>query len=451
MSPFDLRSVDLFSGLGDAALSRLSDNATACSLPRGATLFEEGDPGDTAYVVTSGELEILKASADQSVRIAVSGPGIIVGEMSLLTGEPRSASARALVDTELVSIPKATLDVLLEADAQVAHALFDVFITRWREQQSRLRQSEHMAQIGVLTAGLAHEMNNPAAAVTRGSSLLTAAVERRVTAEAAIPSGACVPNPSADTAPMSPMERAEIEDSLETVLDGFGIEEAWRVAPLLAQAGYREDDLDLHGGTAAAVVEAMSSRAEVDALIAEVAEGSRRLSELVAALKSYSYLDQAPVQNVDVARGIEDTLLILKSKTSDIKLTRDYEPGLPMIEAYGSRLNQVWTNLIDNAADAIHDAGIADGCIAVTASALDDSVTVVVENNGPEIPLPVRDRIFEAFFTTKEPGRGTGLGLDTVYDIVVNQHRGAIDVDSNAERTMFTISLPIRRSDPEPA
>lgn len=451
MSPFDLRSVDLFSGLGDAALSQLSDNAIACSLPRGATLFEEGDPGDTAYVVTSGELEILKASADQSVRIAVSGPGIIVGEMSLLTGEPRSASARALVDTELVSIPKATLDVLLEADARVAHALFDVFITRWREQQSRLRQSEHMAQIGVLTAGLAHEMNNPAAAVTRGSSLLTAAVERRVTAEAAIPSGAYVPNPSTDTAPTRPIERAEIEDSLETVLDGFGIEEAWRVAPLLAQAGYRANDLDLHGGTAAAVVEAMSARAEVDALIAEVAEGSRRLSELVAALKSYSYLDQAPVQNVDVARGIEDTLLILKSKTSDIKLTRDYEPGLPMIEAYGSRLNQVWTNLIDNAADAIHDAGIADGCIAVTASALDDSVTVVVENNGPEIPLPVRDRIFEAFFTTKEPGRGTGLGLDTVYDIVVNQHRGAIGVDSNAERTMFTISLPIRRSDPEPA
>jgi len=451
VSPFDLRSVDLFSGLGDAALSQLSNNATACSLPQGATLFEEGDPGDTAYVVTSGELEILKASADQSVRIAVSGPGIIVGEMSLLTGEPRSASARALVDTELVSIPKATLDALLESDARVAHALFDVFISRWREQQSRLRQSEHMAQIGVLTAGLAHEMNNPAAAVTRGSSLLAAAVEQRVAAEATVPNGAYVPSPSAATPPTSPMERAEIEDSLETVLDGYGIEEAWRVAPLLAEAGYRVGDLDLQGATAAEVVEAMASRAEVNALIAEVAEGSRRLSELVTALKSYSYLDQAPVQNVDVARGIEDTLLILKSKTSDLELTRDYEPDLPMIEAYGSRLNQVWTNLIDNAADAIHDAEIADGRIAVTASALDDSVVVVVANNGPEIPQPLQDRIFEAFFTTKEPGRGTGLGLDTVYDIVVNQHRGTIKVDSNAERTTFTVSLPIRASDTQPA
>jgi signal transduction histidine kinase len=449
--PFDLRSVDLFSGLDDVALSHLGKNATECSLSRGATLFEEGDPGDTAYVVTSGELEILKASADHSVRIAVSGPGIIVGEMSLLTGEPRSASARALVDTELVSIPKATLDALLESDARVAHALFDVFITRWREQQSRLRQSEHMAQIGVLSAGLAHEMNNPAAAVTRGSSLLAAAVERRVAAEAAIPNGAHVPRPSAAISPTSPMERAEIEDSLETMIDGLGIEEGWRLAPLLAEAGYRADALDLQGATAAAFVEAMASRAEVDALIAEVAEGSRRLSELVAALKSYSYLDQAPVQNVDVARGIEDTLLILKSKTNDLELRRDYEPGLPMIEAYGSRLNQVWTNLIDNAADAIHDAEIANGWIAVAASALDDSIVVVVANNGPEIPQPVRDRIFEAFFTTKEPGRGTGLGLDTVHDIVVNQHRGTIDVDSNAERTTFTVSLPIQRPEAEPA
>ena len=451
MSPFDLRSVDLFSGLGADALARLSSDLTECALPRGAALFAEGDPGDTAYVVTSGELEILKASADQSVRIAVSGPGVVVGEMSLLTGEPRSASARALVDTELVSIPKATLDALLESDARVARALFDVFIARWREQQSRLRQAEHMAQIGVLTAGLAHEMNNPAAAVTRGSSLLAAAVERRVEAEAALPKDTHLPDPSAAGAVVSPVERSEIEANLETVLDGFGIEEAWRVAPLLAEAGYRADDLDLHAGTSAAVVEATASRSEVDALIAEVAEGSRRLSELVAALKSYSYLDQAPVQNVDVARGIEDTLLILKSKTSDLTVIRDYEAGLPTIQAYGSRLNQVWTNLIDNAADAIHEAGTEDGQITVATSVLDDSVVVTVGNNGPKIPQPIRDRIFEAFFTTKEPGRGTGLGLDTVYDIVVNQHRGTIEVQSNAEQTTFTVRLPISGSNAQPA
>jgi len=450
VSPFDLRSVDLFSGLGDDALARLSSNLTECALPRGVALFEEGDPGDTAYVVTRGELEILKASGDQSVRIAISGPGVVVGEMSLLTGEPRSASARALVDVELVSIPKVTLDALLESDVQVAHALFDVFIARWREQQSRLRQSEHMAQIGVLTAGLAHEMNNPAAAVTRGSSLLAAAVEQRVAAEAAIPRDAHVPKPSTTGPPASPMERAEIEDDLERALDGLGVEDAWRTAPLLVEAGFTVDGLDLENGSAAAIVDVLAARAEVDALVAEVAEGSRRLSELVAALKSYSYLDQAPVQDVDVTRGIDDTLLILKSKTTGISLVRNYDPDLSTIQAYGSRLNQVWTNLIDNAADAISDAGIEDGRITLTTATLDDFVVITIENNGPEIPKSVRDRIFEAFFTTKEPGRGTGLGLDTVYDIVVNQHRGTIEVDSNEERTTFTVSLPIRGPDTQP-
>ena len=172
MSPFDLRSVELLAGFGDDAVAQLAGDLTPHSLRPGDTLFTEGDPGDVAYIVTSGEIEIVKVSADRDVRIAVSGPGVIVGEMSLLTGEPRNATARALVVTELVSIPKASFDALLASNPGALRALFDVFIARWREQQARLRQSEHMAQIGVLTAGLAHEMNNPAAAVTRGSSLL---------------------------------------------------------------------------------------------------------------------------------------------------------------------------------------------------------------------------------------------------------------------------------------
>ena len=170
MSSFDLRSVELLLGSRRCGDRTPHQNLTTCSLAQGGTLFGEGDPGATAYIVTTGELEIFKMSGDTAVRIAVSGPGVIVGEMSLLTGEPRNAGARALVDTELVAIPKASLDELLESNARAVRALFDVFIARWRAQQSRLRQSERMAQIGVLTAGLAHEMNNPAAAVTRGSS-----------------------------------------------------------------------------------------------------------------------------------------------------------------------------------------------------------------------------------------------------------------------------------------
>lgn len=443
MSSFDLRSVELLSGLDDAAIGRLTENLTSCSLAQGGTLFCEGDPGETAYIVTAGELEIFKMSGEKAVRIAVSGPGVIVGEMSLLTGEPRNAGARALVNTELVAIPKASLDELLESNARAVRALFDVFIARWREQQSRLRQSERMAQIGVLTAGLAHEMNNPAAAVTRGSSLLAAAIERQAAAEVAIPRSARPPTPSTFGNTLSPIDRAAVEDDLELALERLDIDEPWRVTPVLADAGYTADDLaGIDPATAGAVVEAMAARGEAAALVAEVAEGSKRLSELVAALKSYSFLDQAPVQNVDVARGIDDTLLILKSKTAGITITRVYEPDLPTITAHGSRLNQVWTNLIDNAADAIRDGGIDDGQITLKASCDDGRVIVAIENNGPEIPPGTQERIFEAFFTTKEPGRGTGLGLDTVYDIVVNQHRGTIDVDSTPDRTIFTVTLP---------
>ena len=447
MSSFDLRSVELLSGLDDDAIDRLAGTVSTCSFAQGDTLFNEGDPGHTAYIVISGEIEILKISADQTVRIAVSGPGVIVGEMSLLTGEPRNATARALVDSELVLIPKTALDTLLESDVRAVRALFDVFISRWREQQSRLRQSERMAQIGVLTAGLAHEMNNPAAAVTRGSTLLPAAILRRATADAALPSDLELPTASAHGEVLSPIDRAEVEDDLEATLDRLAVTDAWRETPVLADAGYRATDLSGVDSTAAnLVVEALAARSDVDDLVAEVSEGSRRLSELVGALKSYSYLDQAPVQDVDVAKGIDDTLLILKSKTSGISVVRSFDPDLPRITAHGSRLNQVWTNLIDNASDAIRDSGIEDGQIVVSAAVKNDCIVVRVENNGPEIPPAVKDRIFEAFFTTKEPGKGTGLGLDTVYDVVANQHHGTIDVDSTPERTIFTVTLPTDQS-----
>jgi len=200
---------------------------------------------------------------------------------------------------------------------------------------------------------------------------------------------------------------------------------------------------DISGEHAEPVVKLMAAEADAVSLRAEVDEGAKRLSELVGALKSYSFLDQAPVQEVDLPKGIEDTLLILKSKTRDITVERDYADDLPRITAYGSQLNQVWTNLIDNASDSLRDAGVADPVITIKAIEREDCIIVTVEDNGPGIPPEIKDRIFEAFYTTKEPGKGTGLGLDTVYSIVVNQHRGAIDVESEPGSTKFTVKIPI--------
>jgi signal transduction histidine kinase len=446
MTDFDLRTVSLFEKLPDADLERLTGSLTECVLEKGDTLFDEGDVGDKAYIITTGEIEILKAASDRQVRIAVLGEGIIIGEMALLTEERRNATARAASDVTLVSIPKVNFDHVLESSAPASRALFDVFLQRWREQEDRLRQSERMAQIGVLTAGLAHEMNNPAAAVTRGAEQLGPAIARYADAVRDLPEGAEAPFSFSDRErpTLSGMARSDREADLEDALDDAGVPNGWEYTSALIEAGFTAADMeDVAPEHAEAVVKLMAAEADAVSLRAEVDEGAKRLSELVGALKSYSFLDQAPVQEVDLPKGIEDTLLILKSKTRDIAVERDYEEGLPRITAYGSQLNQVWTNLIDNASDSLRDSETENPVISIKAIARADCIIVTIQDNGPGIPPEVKDRIFEAFYTTKEPGKGTGLGLDTVYSIVVNQHRGAIDVDSEPGSTRFTVKVPV--------
>jgi signal transduction histidine kinase len=449
VTDFDLASVDLFSNLDADDLAELEGSLSYHDTPAGKNLFCEGDEGDSAFVITTGEIEVLKESAGREVRLAVLGPGTLIGEMALLARAPRNATCRALTDATLVSIPRDTFNGLLSASPTAMRAIFDGFISRGREQESRLRQAERMAQLGVLTAGLAHEMNNPAAAIVRGSSQLSERIADYGALMQSIPTHAVLPEPSTSGRIMSSLETADAEYELETAIESAGIEDGWQLAPSLVAAGFTVGDLLGDGDNATQdFVRAIANKAEVEALLEEIGEGARRLAELVGALKSYSFLDQAPVQDVDVTKGIEDTLLILKSKTSGIDVDRRYEPGLPHITAYGSQLNQVWTNLIDNASDAIHEAGIEDGCIMIEVNYQDECIVVSIANNGPAIPQDIQDRIFEAFFTTKAPGQGTGLGLDTAYSIVVNQHGGTLKLHSDDEETRFTVVLPTSSDTP---
>jgi signal transduction histidine kinase len=444
----DLGSVPLFAGLPPVDIARLSEGITERRLASGDLLFEEGDAADDAYVITSGDVEILKDSADRRVRIAITGPGDVIGEMALLTEEARNATARALTDVTLFAIPRGCLEEVLSTSVEANRALFSVFISRWREQESRVRHSERMAQLGVLTAGLAHEMNNPAAAVSSGAQRLGAVIDRQLAIERTLPDGVVIPQPSDPRPTLSTMARADREEEIEALLERLGVSRAWELTGPLVDSGYTVEDLDgVDPSIGDVVARAAAGEAEIRDLVAGVAEGAERLSALVSALKSYSYLDQAPVQEVDVVKGIEDTLLILRPKTKDIGIVRDYDEALPTIVAYGSQLNQVWTNLIDNAADAIRDAGVEDGEITIRTRLDDDHVVVEIGNNGPPIPPAILDRIFEAFFTTKEPGKGTGLGLDTAYSIVVTQHRGSLDVVSTDEATVFTVTLPLTQGD----
>ncbi len=456
MGDQQLRAVPLFADLVEEDLARLDAAVEEVTLDAGDLLFSEGESGNRAYVIVDGELDVVKITGSREVLLARRGPGDVIGEMALLDAAPRMASVRAATDARLLAIPKRSMDELIASSASAARSLFSVLLERWRQTESRLRQSERMAQLGTLTAGLAHEMNNPAAAIRRGSAQLQAAVDDYAEAVSHLQSaglnGACkerieaLLRAAAQPAPaIGSLELADREAELEAALARAGVVDPWRLAGDLAAGGFTAADVDEvqtgFGEVGGVVFEAIAAARHVHALIREVEEGATRLAAIVGALKSYSYLDQAPVQHVDVRKGLTDTLLILSHKLADVDVRLELDE-VPEIEAFGSELNQVWTNLIDNAADAIAESGRPDGMIVLRAFARSDAVVVEVEDNGVGIPADAQARIFDPFFTTKPPGSGTGLGLDISYAVVVHKHRGELAVDSEPGRTVFRVSLP---------
>jgi len=447
--PERLAAVPLFAGLSADDLERLCRGARDVTVGRGEQLFAEGDPGEEAFVITAGEIEIVKHSVGRDVLLAVRREGEVIGEMSLLEEAPRMATARARTPVTAIAIPRRRLDELLDSSRTAARGMFGVLLARWRETEARLRQSERMAQLGTLTAGLAHELNNPASAVQRAAADLEAAVDSYATARAALgmelPPGfeallSRAVDPTARPR-LDPITRSDAEAAMEAWLGAAGIPEPWRCAPALVTAGIEPSNLGgFDIGRLDAVVALLVAAGNAHELLFQIVEGSSRVFDIVSALKSYSFLDRAPVQEVDVVRGIEDTLLIMRPKIGDIAVVRDLG-DIPRIPAYGSELNQVWTNLIDNAVDAIRYGG--GGTITIRTRVGDGGVIVEVEDDGPGIPAEVLPRIFDSFFTTKAPGKGTGLGLDISYGIVVHRHGGEITVDTVPGRTTFRVVIPV--------
>ena len=455
-----LRNVPLFADLSDEDLDDLARAITVQQLGKGEMLFEEGDQGETAYVIDDGEIEILKISGDRQVLLNVLGTGDVFGEMALLDNSPRMAGARATVPTSLLAIKKTTFDNLLDTSPSAARSMFDTVVARLRSTEGLLRQSERMAQLGTLTAGVAHELNNPAAAVKRGAAQLaesigpysrslrdTAGLALSKTREDALNAlMAEVAENSKSPSGIDPLDRSDLEYEMQSWLEERNVEDAWQIGPDLVDAGFNRQKLDsleeTFGPKAAPTVAALVSRSSgVSGLLAEIGQASGQISDIVGSLKTYSYLDQAPVQTIEVAEGIDSSLLMLRGKLKQgITVHREYAENVPSIQAYGSELNQVWTNIIDNAADALE----GHGELTVRVYSSDIDVIVEIEDNGPGIPDEIQHRIFDAFFTTKEPGKGTGLGLDITYNIVVHKHRGNITVLSEPGRTCFQVTLPIK-------
>ncbi|MBI4306863.1 MAG: cyclic nucleotide-binding domain-containing protein [Chloroflexi bacterium] len=469
-----LKKVPLFAGLSDADLQTVCEAVQSVRLSTGELLFSEGEPGDRAYVVREGQLEVFKTAAGRETTLSSRGPGDVIGEMAIIESAPRMASVRARSDAELLAIGKKDFDRLIATSHDATRAIFNAVLSRWRSTEAVLRHSERMAQLGTLTAGVAHEMNNPAAAVKRGADQLSQALEEYASAARSLASasldesklksvvalerqaGKFAPSPrssptrgeeEATRVDLDPLERSDRESALEGWLAARGVEAAWELAPALVELGlepqlFDTDLADLDPMQTAAVVRYVAASRTAQALAREIGMEAGRLSEIVKALKSYSYLDQAPVQNVDIQEGIENTLVILSHKLKQgIQVKREFARNLPKVEAYGSELNQVWTNLIDNAIDAM--AGRA-GELTVRTYRERDGIAVEVEDNGAGIPPEVKPKIFDAFFTTKPPGKGTGLGLNVSYNIVVHRHRGSIEAESRPGKTTFKVWLPGR-------
>ena len=447
-----LRATPLFAELADEYLERLAGHTQPLHLAPGEYLIQEGDPAEDLYVVVAGELEITKRSGNADVYLNRVGPGSIQGEIAGLERGQRMASVRAVDQAEVLRIPSAALGDLLAAGPDAVLALIRTITGRLRTMEEALRQREKLAGLGTLAAGLAHELNNPAAAIRRSSASLAEAIQQRNDAASAIVTGdprlatLLGARPSDAGVALDPLARADRVDEIAAALREGGLPDTAdpdESAGMLVAAGWTAADVRAAAaGFAPAEVEAavrwLASVATADELLAEIQMAAERISAIVGAVKGYAYLDQAPVQRFNVCRGIDDTLLILAHKLAEVTVTRDYAPNLPEIEGWGSELNQVWTNLLDNAADAMDGKGE----ISIRVERTDaGGVRVTICDSGPGIPPATLSKIFEPFFTTKPPGVGTGLGLHLSHNIVV-QHGGTLDVESKPGRTCFEVVLP---------
>ncbi len=460
----DVRRLELFDGLSDELLHAMVAASEEVTYAEGDVLWVEGEPAVFWWVLLEGRLEVDRhVGRERAVMATFDRPGQWGGGWAAF--DPHGVylvTGHAITDARILRVPVSALRTLVQGVPVVRHLIDGLFHTA-RDIEASTRQREALVALGTLAAGLAHELNNPAAAATRATDALEGSVDTLLASLHRLAQGDISAGqfraldglrreiePAATA--LDPLELADREDEISTWLGQHQVPREWEIAPALAAAGVdlawceRAADL-LEPEALGPGLEWIASTLHAATLLAEVKDATGRISGLVASVKSYSQMDRASTQVTDVTEGLESTVVMLGHKLRQgdgIVVERDYAAQLPLIEAIPGELNQLWTNLIDNAIDAMDGAGT----LRLRTRFDDDVVVVDVCDTGPGMPAVVQARAFEPFFTTKGVGHGTGLGLDISRRIVVEHHHGEITIASQPGSTVVTVHLPRRPGAP---
>ncbi len=455
----ELRNLDLFAELTDEQLEAWAAAAEVQEHPAGTMLAEQGAPSPGVTLLLKGTAEALVSDGQGQEPVGDHVAPTWIGATAALTGGPLGVSMRASTDVRLANVPA---DDFVELAIEY-RCVFRRVMAKVRPVMERLtsleQNRERLTSLGTMAAGLAHELNNPASAAKRTSDALAQALEvlsatiglfvesglEREEAEQLVALQREALAAGSGRQPLGALDAADAEDALSDALTDAGVTDGFRIAEPLANAGVDRSFVErvsaLAGPATEPTLKWIAASLSARELSSELAESTGRMHELVTAIKAYTYMDRGGVVEVDLREGLDTTLTLLKHKfkPKNIQIVRDYDEALPRLTVRGAALNQVWTNLLDNAIDALD----TEGTIRITTRLDGGCAEVDIADDGPGIPADVRDRVFDPFFTTKDVGKGTGLGLDTARRILVERHGGSLTLESAPGRTVFRARLPI--------